>query len=1063
MNNAADSPVCPTRALLSVQLPLSGRPWLGWLVLALALPWLGWLIEAQTPQAQGQIPRVRRYPSPDHFATIDARFNQGEFNQAGELFERLWRSGFRFGQQRWVDSLCYHAMMGECYYRMGKLEKALQEFDRALTLAKAHDSWMLSVQFPDSIQVENAGRIRQIPWGARTRNNPIGAFRDTMLVNFGRLDNQQQAQQGGVIVQARTFQVSVAEVVRCTCLALRRRRELLGPVAPFDGTGAILVGTFSGGIAPPNHWSQAWADVIRGCALAAVGKDAQAKPRLERAALASGQFDHPLTATALFELGRIAMRQGNFEQAIGLFHEASCAAFHFFDAGLLEECFRYGQLAHTLANKPGIYPPLAAAHRWASTKRLDHLESSLAVVLAESAAIAGDLKTAQTALKAARRAMGRRDLPRARVGGHYNYVSAVLSYTAGQVSAGDQALKSALNYMKAGGSFWLLHIGLTDKLYLSGNSNLSPRDALQLYGLVLREPTPADWQSSPLESLAVLVTPHHLQLEHWFRAAVSREQPEAALEIADLARRHRFYSTLFLGGRLLSLRWLLEGPEELLDNESKLQKQDLLAAYPGYVQLAQQSAAIQKQLEALPPVLEGGEQLAAQKKLFAGLASVASKQEGLLRQMAVRRHPAKMTFPPKRRVEDIQKQLPVGHVIWAFFQTSQRVYGFQIGHEDYVAWDVGPPAQVAAAVAGFLKSCGQIDRNRPVDLEMLRESQWAKVSHALAQALSPPGRSLASGIEEVCIVPDGVLWYLPFEALNISTQDPPLTLLAQSRVRYAPTLGLAVSDGRGRRRLPTTLVTVGQLMAGESEGLTDQGAENLVTKVPGTLTVDEQVLPGPGALYARLFDRVICYHDLAGAESAGLAWSPLAPTKPSGGQGLSDWLLLPWGSPEQMILPGFHSAAASALGKRARGANGGEIFLNSMAMMASGTRTVLMSRWRVGGRTTLDLTREYLRELEQSDPADAWQRSVLLVQNTPIDVHSEPRVERKSTRRGDRLNASHPFFWAGYLLIDSGRPLGPAAGQPVVDASKLLELEKKRKLLEQAREAARRQREAQQK
>jgi len=44
--------------------------------------------------------------------------------------------------------------------------------------------------------------------------------------------------------------------------------------------------------------------------------------------------------------------------------------------------------------------------------------------------------------------------------------------------------------------------------------------AVDLYGNVLRDPQATDWSASPMESMAVLVTPHPLPLEHWFEAAM---------------------------------------------------------------------------------------------------------------------------------------------------------------------------------------------------------------------------------------------------------------------------------------------------------------------------------------------------------------------------------------------------------------------------------------------------------------------------------------------------------------------------------------------------------------
>ena len=68
--------------------------------------------------------------------------------------------------------------------------------------------------------------------------------------------------------------------------------------------------------------------------------------------------------------------------------------------------------------------------------------------------------------------------------------------------------------------------------------------------------------------------PHGLIFEHWFEAAVARKDHELAIEVADRARRHRFLCSLPFGGRLESLRWVLEGPKELLPPPAILQRQE---------------------------------------------------------------------------------------------------------------------------------------------------------------------------------------------------------------------------------------------------------------------------------------------------------------------------------------------------------------------------------------------------------------------------------------------------------------------------------------------------------
>ena len=87
-------------------------------------------------------------------------------------------------------------------------------------------------------------------------------------------------------------------------------------------------------------------------------------------------------------------------------------------------------------------------------------------------------------------------------------------------------------------------------------------------------------------------------------------------------------------------------------------------------------------------------------------------------------------------------------------------------------------------------------------------------------------------------------------------------------------------------------------------------------------------------------------------EKLPFGWSPLALDAGKPGSTLSDWGLLPWAGVEQVVLPGFHTPAEYGLKK---GGTGDEIFLTLCGLMSSGSRTVLLSRWRVGGESTSPL------------------------------------------------------------------------------------------------------------
>jgi hypothetical protein len=124
------------------------------------------------------------------------------------------------------------------------------------------------------------------------------------------------------------------------------------------------------------------------------------------------------------------------------------------------------------------------------------------------------------------------------------------------------------------------------------------------------------------------------------------------------------------------------------------------------------------------------------------------------------------------------------------------------------------------------------------------------------------------------------------------------------------------------------------------------------------------------------------------------------------------------------------------------------MFLAVCGLMSSGVRTLLISRWRSGGQTSFDIVREFAQELPHTTPADAWQRAVLVVADSRLNLEAEPRLKRAATI--DSPKATHPFFWSGYMLVDSGAPPEREEPEPEQPMIKLEEPEKRD--LEQADE-----------
>jgi tetratricopeptide (TPR) repeat protein len=987
----------------------------GWSVRAAtgyALVVLAWVMgDCTSVMAQ----RGDSIPSEGYFATMGAYY-AGDYKDALDSFLSEGRGGIKTATARWIDSICYHTMTGECYYQMGDLNKALEHYTAALKLYVTYSDWMIRVRF-EPMRAAAPGAIKRVPWGNSTRRAPHGVCPRTMLIEQGSINSANAVKQsgGGVVQQAQLIRIKVDEIVRCTVLAIRRRAMLLGPVSRYDPLTNEVLSALLRRPGPPNHWSEAWIDLPLGLAMVAAGKEGQATQPLERSLLAGGQSDHPLTSTGLLTLGILAMQRGDYRSAANLFAETTYSAVNYGDAGVLEEAFRYGTLCHMISNQKGLYPLLLPAIDWSRREGLYQLQTTLLLLAAENYVALGKSQEASRAVADAKRAIGRRSMLFGRTGARLNYAMASVSYQDRRLGDGDAALGSAMSFMQ-NGSLWLFHISAVDRLYVEGA--FTTRQAVDLYQAVLRDPQPADWAVDPMEALAVLTTPHVPIYERWFEATVERNEPDVALEVGDRLRRHRFFSTLPMGGRIHSLRWLLNAPEKALNSQAQLNRQELLTRYSSFGTLATQSQQIRTRLHDQPAAIKTSESTRAQIQSLSQLAAVSLQQEGLLREIALHHEPAEMAFPPLYSTKQIMKSLPEGHAMLAFVCTSRNMYGFLYNSQRSEMWRVSSPAALYKKIGEMLRDFGLYEQSHEVTVKDLAGEQWRASAREVLQILTKGTANVdfSRAFDELIIVPDGMLWYLPFEVLQVEVDKQPRSLISRFRIRYVPTAGMAVPDGRGRKPVGTTGVAVGPIIGRESEMFARTSLEQLTKVLPGTMAVPVP-LPAPSSVYSSLFDRLVVLEGIAASEHGPYAWAPLPTDRGKPGSTLDDWMALPWEGPQEMVLAGYHTACENAMKRVNPAAAGNEVFLSVCGLMATGARTLLLSRWLSGGQTSCDLAREYVQELPHTFPADAWQRSVLLCTDTAINFESEPRV--KHAPSDEPPKAGHPFFWAGYMLIDS--------------------------------------------
>lgn len=982
------------------------RALLSFIAISLAVTFSANVVRAQVRSSES-IPR-------QHYFASFRLFYAGEYRDALQEFRNAARQGVFSTQGRWVDAICYHAMIGDCYYHLGEFDQALSQYNASIQIFLAQRNWLNRVQFPPRIRPA-ASRRSTIPWGRTARNSTMGQIPKTMLILRGRLDNDKVVRRGGVVANPEFVSLRVPEVVRCLSLAIRRRNELMGPVTKIDPLSGQLVSALAARPAPANHWSQGWIDVMLGLAYVGLGKTDEAIERLQKGIVLDGRFDHLLTPIALLELGKLASTQDQWDRARNYFLETTYVAEYFDQADVMEEAFRHASVAHLVTNQEGIFAPLLPAAAWSRRQNFHTLSTSLLVQASEGLVYRNQMQQAGNVLADATRQIARRQMHNGRIGARYQYQLALMNFEQGNTKQGKAALNTAMLYQQKS-SLRLFHIALVDKLYMNGQLK-TPRKATILFEDVLREPTTTDWTTDPMETLSIVMTHNLRPWIHWFHVTLDNKQYEEAITIADRIRRRRFFASLPHGGRLLSLRWILEAPDNVLSKRAILQRQDLLVKYPQYQKLSQQATVLRESILTFPPVPEDTTEIKKFVAAFKQLAKTSSRQEKILKRLSVRREGTEFVFPPLISTVDVRNQLDKGQIVLVLFATDRQLHAFSLTRNKYKYRPIQAMAEVEKLTATLLQNIGNYKKNSQLSADHLRNEKWkqnaAELYSSLFQGLIPENWK---NYDELVIVPDGKLWYLPFEALQVEENGNLQPLISKVRVRYSPTLSLSNPLKNGFNRTEQMAVVGGKIFSRDPEELSDDATSDLLAAHRGAFRLAAPQLV-PARFRAPFWDQLVVMQDLDNMRGAPYDWIPVQLGQRRSGNAVADWMQLPWGGPSSVILPGFHTAAEESL-KRDKEHDGSEIFYSVCGLMASGTRTLLLSRWRTGGQISYDLVREFSRELPFTDASTAWQRSIQMAMQSELDPTLEPRVRWPS--KPIVLRAEHPFFWAGPILIDTG-------------------------------------------
>ena len=972
--------------------------------LAVILTVLATLISSSTCSAQVS----STLPNASYFLGFP-RFYEGEYLDA----ERFFRGnrGLRFGDSRYVDSVCYWTMQAECFYHMGNYAEAIELYERALRLYLNHQntSWQSDI-IPASIQFQrdtSAISRARITWGSSKRIKGVANVADSFQVRFNLGFGVAGVQDGNALLRQREENrvVNVTEIMRCVSLCLHRRRFIKGPTTKIDPLTSRLVAGLKNGVAKGSVLG-CYNGICLGIAYASQEEWAKASSTIKQSLELPGGLDHPLTPVGLLELAYIGLSIEKDPEAAELALEASYSAAIFDQYDLVAEALSLGTMLHLKRNR-SAYLPLRNSIAWARQNDAALLEATSIVRLAECLSEAGELNLSQQTLNQSSRVINsRNDLPRAVIGARAKYVTALNLFLAADFSGGSKVLNAAMSHFNKG-SLWVYRLQLANILAAGG---ATARQIDQLYNTLLHDPTELDWQLDPFEAITFLATPHVASMERWFDTAVARRDMRQAFKIAELTRRHRFFAALPMGGRLMAFRWLLHAPDSALSQSALKQRTNFLARNPNYKASIQQAAELTKKLKEIPLDAEPKSEDDIQRtKLMKELAQLSVTQETILASMSLRREPAEMVFPPSYSETQIRYTMRPDQMVLFTMATSSGYHIFLINQKSLQYVNFIKNRDMHRGVSQWLKDLG--GNQASVDVKQITSQDWQENSKAIAdQLFSKVLTDQWSGVKEIVIVPDGALWYLPFEALLVGPDGDRKLLSEKVNIRYSPTASLAFGGQRPVQDLSNLLVLTGNLSPKTDAELATAEYEKILDPLPEAQ--EWKSVRQPSSLWGAQIDQLLAWTFIRSAKNGPLQTAPLSTEQQKLDDGsLHAWMKLPWGAPQHMILPGYQSPGIGIRGNNI----GGDMFLTTMGLMAAGSRTILISRWNTAGKTSFELSGNYAVKLKSEGNFAALAQARKLVRESDLDLENEPRLRPGKVK--EAIKAEHPFFWASSMYL----------------------------------------------
>ncbi len=432
-------------------------------------------------------------------------------------------------------------------------------------------------------------------------------------------------------------------------------------------------------------------------------------------------------------------------------------------------------------------------------------------------------------------------------------------------------------------------------------------------------------------------------------------------------------------------------------------------------QLADQMVLLEKQLFDLK-----GEKDDLRKDSVKALLFELKKEQILLRKELESAHPQFADWLFRDSTTDLsvlQQRLQSDECLLDYFLGDSSLFVFVIKPNSSqlhrLPFDGQIRTQITAMRAGIYGY--QLSDQQSEALYNSTSKQYARAAHQLYQILIEPLKSDLS--EKLIIIPDGVLGYLPFEALLTKPAgSPPLPFnelsyfIRQKTISYSYSANLLMRmEQYPFRRSSNRLLAVAPVFETEQQIVTSgarddlgplhfniQEAESIVELMGGECLLGAKATKATFQAMASDYNILhLATHGKANDIRGDFAF--LAFT--NSGNDKMDYLLF---NRElyQMNLPAdmvVLSACETGIGELQKGEG---IVSMTSGFVKAGVKSIITSLWSVNDQVSADLMRGFYKKLlEGNNKAEAIQQAKLFYLNPP-----NPAL-------------AHPYFWAGFVAI----------------------------------------------